>query len=142
MDLAMGEAENSACCGEVPVGAVIVDQSGKVLSQARNCMRERNDPTAHAEIVAIRDASARISESRLDFCSIYVTLEPCVMCTMAISLARIARLYYAAPDPKRGGVHSHSILEADFCYHRPEVYESAGRGKSERLLRAFFSKLR
>ena len=142
MDLAIRQAEVAGSKGEVPVGAVVAVEGVGVIAQAGNCMRGKNDPTAHAEMIAIRRAALFLGTDRLDSCSIYVTLEPCAMCTVAISLARIAYLYYGAYDLKKGGVHSHNVMGLDFCYHRPEVYEGIRREKSESLLRDFFSKLR
>jgi tRNA(Arg) A34 adenosine deaminase TadA len=138
LDLARAAAE----AGEVPVGAVIT-LSGKVVATSANAMRADHDPTAHAEIVAIRRAAAAIGDSRLDGCELWVTLEPCAMCAGAIALSRIARLYYAAPDPKGGAVaHGPRLFAQPTCHHRPDVYPGIGEGESAALLRSFFSQRR
>ena len=141
MDLALGEAEAAAAAGEVPVGAVLVDgETGVVLARTHNRVEADKDPTAHAELLAIREAAQRLGAKRLAGADLYVSLEPCPMCAQAISFARLRRLIFAAYDPKGGGVeHGARIFSQSTCHHRPE--EVIG-GVSERaasdLLRAFF----
>lgn len=143
MDAALHEAHAAAARGEVPVGAVIADASGQIVARAGNRTRERCDPTAHAEILAIRAACAAAGSERLPGHSLYVTLEPCAMCATAISHARIARLYYGAADPKSGGVAFGARVYAHpQSHHTPEVYDGIAAGESEALLRAFFARLR
>lgn len=143
MDRALAEARKAALRGEVPVGAVIVGSDGTVLAQAGNCSRNGNDPTAHAEIVAIRAACAALKSDRLTGADLYVTLEPCAMCAAAISAARIARVYYGAADPKSGGVAQGArVFDRAQSHHRPEVYDGIGAAASEALLRAFFQQKR
>jgi tRNA(Arg) A34 adenosine deaminase TadA len=139
MELALTLAEAAAAAGEAPVGAVIVE-NGEVLAAERNRMRARNDPTAHAEMLAIRAALVKRGTGRLDGCDLYVTLEPCTMCAAAISLARIRRLYYGAPDLKGGAVESgvHFFAQPT-CHHRPEVYGGIGAARAAALLRDFFA---
>lgn len=140
---ALVEAEAAAAQGEVPVGAVIVDADGKVLAQGRNRIEERSDPTAHAEILVIQAAAARLGTPRLVGCDLYVTLEPCPMCAMAASLARLRRVYFGAEDPKGGGIdHGPRIYASTSCHHRPEVYGGIGATRSAELLRAFFRERR
>lgn len=125
--------------GEVPVAAVIT-LDGAIVAEARNAMRGQSDPTAHAEIIAIRAACAKLGNGRLDDCDLWVTLEPCAMCAGAISHARIGRLYYAAADPKGGAVdHGPRFFSQPTCHHRPEVYDGIGESEAATLLRAFFS---
>ncbi len=140
MGLALAEAEAAATRGEVPVGAVLVDGArGEIVARAGNRTAELADPTAHAEILAIRQAAASAGVPRLPDCDLYVTLEPCPMCAAAISLARIRRLYFGAPDPKTGGVeHGPRIYSHDTCHHRPDVYSGIGEARSAELLREFF----
>lgn len=139
MDAAMAEALAAADRDEVPVGAVIV-QAGIVIASAGNRTRELNDPTAHAEILAIRAACATLGQERLTGCDLYVTLEPCPMCAAAISNARITRLYYAAADPKSGGVgQGPRVFAHAQCHHVPEVYDGIGAAGSEQLLKQFFA---
>lgn len=139
MDIALTEANAAAARGEVPVGAVIVGQ-GAVLARAGNRTRELNDPTAHAEILAIRGACAALGQERLTGCDLYVTLEPCPMCAAAISNARIARLYYGAADTKSGGVaQGPRIFAHSQCHHAPEVYDGIDAAASEDLLKSFFA---
>ncbi|WP_322891491.1 MULTISPECIES: nucleoside deaminase [unclassified Yoonia] len=139
MDLALAEARAAAARGEVPVGAVIA-RDGAIIAQAGNRTRERNDPTAHAEMLAIRAACAALGQERLTGCDLYVTLEPCPMCAAAISNARIARLYYAAADPKSGGVaQGPRIFTHPQCHHRPEIYDGISAAEAEQLLRDFFA---
>ena len=138
MDLALDLAAEAAAAGEAPVGAVIVE-NGKVLAAAGNRMRAANDPTAHAELEAIRAALATRGTGRLDGCDLYVTLEPCAMCAGAIAHARIARLYYGASDPKGGAVeHGARVFDQPQCLHRPEVYTGIGETAAATLLRDFF----
>ncbi len=139
MGLALAEAQEAAKRDEVPVGAVII-QDGNVIAQAGNRTRERNDPTAHAEVLAIRQACEVLGRERLSHCDIYVTLEPCPMCAAAISNARLARLYYGAADPKSGGIaQGPRIFSHPQCHHVPEVYDGIGAAASEELLRGFFA---
>ena len=138
MRLALAEARSAAEAGEVPVGAVVV-RGGEVLAVGRNRMRDDHDPTAHAEIVALRSAAARLGSARLDGCDLWVTLEPCAMCAGAIALARIARLYFGAADPKGGAVlHGPRLFAQPTCHHAPEVYPGIGEGEAGELLRTFF----
>ncbi|WP_151717961.1 nucleoside deaminase [Gemmobacter serpentinus] len=140
MDLALDEARAAALRGEVPVGAVIVAPGGAVLAQAGNRTRELNDPTAHAEILAIRAACAALGQERLAGYDLYVTLEPCPMCAAAISAARIARLYYGAADPKSGGVaFGARVFTHAQCHHSPEVYDGLAEADAAALLRGFFA---
>jgi len=139
MSLALDEARAAAERGEVPVGAVIVSASGDVLVLAGNRTRELHDPTAHAEILAIRAACTVLESERLVDCDLYVTLEPCPMCAAAISFARIRRLYYGAGDPKGGGVeHGPRIFSQPTCHHVPEVYPGLAEAESGALLKSFF----
>ncbi len=143
MGLALAEAEAAGKRGEVPVGAVIVDGGGQVLAACGNRTRELADPTAHAELLAIRAACARLGSERLVGCDLYVTLEPCAMCAAAVSLARLRRLYYGASDPKGGGVeHGARIFTQPTCHHAPEVYAGIGEARAGELLRAFFMERR
>lgn len=144
MDLALAEAEKGAASGEVPVGAVVVEvASGRVLAAAHNRTETDRDPTAHAELLAIRMAAAALGVPRLVDCDLYVTLEPCPMCAQAISLARIRRLYYGADDPKGGGVvHGPRIFAQPTCHHVPEIYGGIGEVRAGELLRAFFASRR
>ncbi len=138
MRLALDDARAAALAGEVPIGAVVV-RDGLVLARAHNAPRALNDPTAHAEILAIRAAAAALGSERLEGCELWVTLEPCAMCAGAIAHARLARVYYAAPDPKGGAVeHGGRIFDQPQCLHRPEVYSGMGEAESADLLRAFF----
>ena len=139
MDLALDEARAAAARGEVPVGAVIV-RGNEVLAQAGNRTLELKDPTAHAEILAIRAAAATLNTERLNGCDLYVTLEPCPMCASAISQARIVRLYYGAADPKSGGVaEGPRIFSHPQCHHVPEVYDGLAAETAAALLRDFFA---
>lgn len=139
MQLALAEARKGESAGEVPIGAVIV-KDGAVIAAAHNQPRGRHDPTAHAEVLAIRAAAAALGNERLDGCELWVTLEPCPMCAGAISHARIGKLYYAAPDPKGGAVeHGARVFDQAQCLHRPEVYSGMGEGEAADLLRAFFA---
>ena len=140
---AMAEARAAATRGEVPIGAVVVDAAGAVIAQAGNRTRALNDPTAHAEVLAIRAAGAAVGSERLVDCDLYVTLEPCPMCAAAIGFARVRRLYYGAPDPKGGGVdHGPRIYTHATCHHRPEVYGGIGEVEAADLLREFFKERR
>lgn len=139
MALALEEAEAAAQRGEVPVGAVIV-RAGKVVASAGNRTRELRDPTAHAEILALRAACALQGSERIADCDLYVTLEPCSMCATAISFARVRRLYYAASDPKGGGVeHGPRIFSRPTCHHAPELYTGLDEDRATGLLRSFFA---
>lgn len=140
MDIALDEARLAAARGEVPVGAVLVDPAGKVLARAGNRTRELCDPTAHAEILVIRDAAALRRSERLVGCDLYVTLEPCAMCAAAISAARVARLYYGASDAKSGGVaHGARVFQHPQAHHVPDVYDGIGEADATALMRAFFA---
>jgi tRNA(adenine34) deaminase len=142
MALALVQAREAAAAGEVPVGAVVV-RDGEVIALAQNAPRGLKDPTAHAEILVIRRATEKLGSERLEDCELWVTLEPCAMCAGAISHARIARLYYAAADPKGGAVeHGARIFEQEQCLHRPDVYSGMGEGQAAELLRAFFRERR
>jgi tRNA(adenine34) deaminase len=142
MRLALAEAKAAAAAGEVPVGAAVT-RAGELLAIARNRMRDRGDPTAHAEMVALRDAAAKLGTDRLDGCDLWVTLEPCAMCAGAIALARISRLYFGAADAKRGAVVSGVRLFAQpTCHHAPEIYPGIGEDEAADLLRGFFRERR
>jgi tRNA(adenine34) deaminase len=142
MQRALAEAASGAAAGEVPIGAVVV-RDGAVIAAAHNAPRALADPTAHAEVLAIRAAAIALGNERLDGCELWVTLEPCAMCAGAIAHARIARLYYAAPDPKGGAVeHGAKVFEHDQCLHRPEVYSGIGESEAAALLRVFFASRR
>jgi tRNA(adenine34) deaminase len=142
MALALAEARKAAEAGEVPVGAVVV-REGEVIAAAHNMTRKLPDPTAHAELLAIRAAVQTLRQERLDGCELWVTLEPCAMCAGAISHARIARLYYAAPDPKGGAVeHGARVFQQAQCLHKPEVYSGMGEADAGEVLRAFFRERR
>lgn len=139
MDIALSQARAAATRGEVPVGAVIVGPNG-VIAQAGNRTRELNDPTAHAEVLAIRAACTALGQERLVGFDLYVTLEPCPMCAAAISNARIARLYYGAGDPKSGGIaQGPRVFAHPQCHHVPEVYDGIAASASEKLLIDFFA---
>jgi len=140
MQIALDEARAAAARGEVPVGAVVVAPGGEVVARAGNRTRELADPTAHAEILALRAACALAGSERLPGHVLYVTLEPCPMCAAAISVARIGRLYYGAEDPKSGGVaHGARVFAHPQCHHAPEVYDGIGAGEAARLLKGFFA---
>lgn len=142
MTEALAQARAAADAGEVPIGCVVV-KDGHVLAAAHNAPRETHDPTAHAEILAIRAAARILGNERLDGCELWVTLEPCAMCAGAIGHARIAKVYYAAPDPKGGAVeHGARVFEQEQCLHRPEVYSGMGEAESAELLRGFFRERR
>ena len=139
MRAALDQARAGAAAGEVPVGAVVV-KDGAVIASAHNAPRGLADPTAHAEILAIRAAALALGNARLDGCELWVTLEPCAMCAGAIAHARIARLYYAAPDPKGGAVeHGARVFAHPQCLHRPQVYSGMGETEAAELLREFFA---
>lgn len=138
MEMALEEARAAAARGEVPIGAVIV-RDGEVLARAGNRTIERDDPTAHAEMLAIRDAAAAAGSQRLSGADLYVTLEPCAMCAAAISFARIRRLYFGADDPKGGAVENGVRFFADpTCHHAPDVYGGMGEEQAGALLKDFF----
>jgi tRNA(adenine34) deaminase len=138
MDAALEQARTAQGAGEVPVGCVIV-RDNMVIAVAGNRTLTDRDPTAHAEILAIRSAAQNLGSERLIDCDLYVTLEPCAMCAAAISFARIRRLYYGAPDPKGGAVdHGPRFYQSPACHHRPEVYGGIGEGAAAVLLRTFF----
>jgi tRNA(Arg) A34 adenosine deaminase TadA len=138
MDLALKAAETARKAGEVPIGCVIV-RDGAVVATAGNRTLTDSDPTAHAEIIALREAAARLGSERLTDCDLYVTLEPCTMCAGAISFARIRRLYYGAADPKGGAVESGvRFFASPTCHHAPEVYSGLGESEAAALLREFF----
>ncbi len=139
---ALNEAQKAVAAGEVPIGAVIV-KDGQVIAAAHNAPRTRHDPTAHAEIIAIRAAARALGNERLEGCELWVTLEPCAMCAGAIAHARIARLYYAAADPKGGAVeHGARLFEQEQCLHRPEVYSGMGEAEAADMLKVFFRRRR
>jgi tRNA(adenine34) deaminase len=138
MDLALKAAEKAGKSGEVPIGCVIV-LDNEVIAAAGNRTLTDRDPTAHAEILAIRQATEATGSERLVDCDLYVTLEPCTMCAGAISLARIRRLYYGAPDPKGGAVESGvRFFASPTCHHAPEIYSAVGESEAATLLRDFF----
>lgn len=144
MDLAMEEARAAAARGETPVGAVIVDPAtSQVLARAGNRTRALHDPTAHAEVLALREACATRGSERLPGLDIYVTLEPCAMCAAALAAARIARIYYAAADPKSGGIEQGAcVFDHPQTHHKPEVYGGLGEREAADLLQAFFASRR
>lgn len=138
MDLALAQARAAEAAGEVPIGCVVV-RDGEVVAEGQNRTITDHDPTAHAEIVALRAAGARLGSERLTGCDVYVTLEPCTMCAGAISFARIRRLYYGAADPKGGAVESGvRFFASPTCHHAPEVYPGLGETDSGTLLKEFF----
>lgn len=139
MDEALQEAEAARARGEVPVGAVLV-RGGRVLARAGNRTRELSDPTAHAEILVLREACAAARSERLPGAHLYVTLEPCPMCAAAISFARLAGVSYGAADPKSGGVaHGARVFDQPQCHHRPQVFDGIGAARAEALLKRFFA---
>ena len=144
MDLALAEAGAAGGRGEVPVGAVLVDGvTGSILARAGNRVEALKDPTAHAEMIVIREAAAAAGLKRLEGADLYVTLEPCAMCAAAISFARLRRLYFGAGDPKGGAVeHGPRFFNQPTCHHRPEVYGGIGERQAGDLLRAFFRERR
>jgi tRNA(adenine34) deaminase len=142
MDMAMAEARAAAAAGEVPIGCVVVND-GAVVARAHNRTIADRDPTAHAEMLALRAASAALGTERLTDCDVYVTLEPCTMCAGALSFARIRRLYYGAADPKGGAVESGvQLFASPTCHHRPEVYGGIAEQEAAALLREFFAERR
>ncbi len=143
MARALAEAQAAEGRGEVPIGAVITGPDGAILAAAGNRTRTMNDPTAHAEMLAIREACAKLGSERLVDCDLYVTLEPCPMCAAAISFARIRRLYYGAADPKGGGVeHGARVFNQPTCNHAPEIYAGIDEERAGALLKAFFEEKR
>ena len=143
MDQALEQARAAAERGEVPVGAVLVSPQGSVVARAGNRTRELSDPTAHAEILVIREVCGQLGSERLPGHDLYVTLEPCPMCATAISAARIARVYYGAADPKSGGVaQGPRIFSHPQCHHVPEVYDGISATEAEALLKSFFAERR
>ncbi len=144
MDMALAEARAAAKAGEVPVGAVLVDgATGKVVATAHNRVERDHDPTAHAEMLAIRAAARRLGEKRLEGLDLYVTLEPCPMCATAIAFARLRRVYWGASDPKGGGVENGPrIFAQPTCHHQPELYGGIGETAAAELLRDFFRERR
>jgi tRNA(adenine34) deaminase len=139
MSRAFAEARSAELRGEAPIGAALV-REGTVIASAGNRTRELNDPTAHAEMIVIREAATRIGSERLVGCDLYVTLEPCMMCAGAISFARLRRLYYAAPDPKGGAVdHGSRFFRQPTCHHAPEVYGGLRESEAAEMLKAFFA---
>lgn len=143
MERALAAARAAAARGEVPIGCVIVGPDGALLAEEGNRTEALADPTAHAELLAIRTAAARLGAPRLVDCDLYVTLEPCPMCAQAISFARLRRVYWGAGDPKGGGVeHGPRIFDQPTCHHRPELYPGLGEREAGELLRAFFKERR
>jgi tRNA(adenine34) deaminase len=143
MHMALELAQEAASAGEVPVGAVIVDARGQVLALARNKTENQNDPTAHAELLAVREACRKQNAPRLEECDLYVTLEPCAMCAAALSFARVRRVYYGAYDPKGGAVdHGPKFFSQATCHHRPEIYGGIMEAECARVLQEFFQKKR
>jgi tRNA(Arg) A34 adenosine deaminase TadA len=139
MTLALDQAKAAAERGEVPVGAALLDENGALITAFGNRAEQDRDPTAHAEMLTLRAGAAQLGLKRLASCDLYVSLEPCPMCAAAISLARIRRLYFAAYDPKGGGVeHGPRIFDQPTCHHRPEVYGGIGERAAAALLRKFF----
>ena len=143
MNVALEEAAKALERGEVPIGAVIVENSGNIVARAGNETRARLDPSAHAEVLAIREACTVLKTERLVNCDMYVTLEPCAMCAALIANARIRRIYFAASDPKSGGIQQGArIFDRKQTHHVPEIYSGIGEEKAAKLLRIFFSKKR
>ena len=143
MNVALEEAAKALERGEVPIGAVIVENSGNIVARAGNETRARLDPSAHAEVLAIREACTVLKTERLVNCDMYVTLEPCAMCAALIANARIRRIYFAAADPKSGGIQQGArIFDRKQTHHVPEIYSGIGEEKAAKLLRNFFSKKR
>jgi tRNA(adenine34) deaminase len=142
MDMALAEARAAGKRGEVPIGCVIV-HAGAVIARAGNRTLADRDPTAHAEVLAIRSAAAALGSERLEDCDLYVTLEPCAMCAAALSFARIRRLYYGAPDPKGGAVDNGvKFFASSACHHRPEIYGGMAEAEASALLKRFFQERR
>lgn len=143
MKRALALADAAAAADEVPVGAVVTDADGRIVAEAANAMRGGSDPTAHAEMLAIRRAGEALRTSRLDGHTIWVSLEPCAMCAGAIALARLDKLVFAADDPKGGGVlHGARVFTQPTCHHRPEVMGGVGEAEAARQLKTFFAKRR
>ena len=143
MARALDEAAAAAEAGEVPVGAVLVDAAGEFVDASGNRVERDHDPTAHAEMLVLRAGAAKLGTKHLDGCDLYVTLEPCPMCAAAIGFARLRRLYFAAYDPKGGGVeHGPRIFDQPTCHHRPEIYGGIAEHAAADLLRRFFRKRR
>ena len=143
MEIALEEARLAAARGEVPIGAVITGPNGQPLARAGNRTRELHDPTAHAEMLVIRETCQKLSSERLIDCDLHVTLEPCPMCAGAISFARVRRLYFGAADTKSGGVeHGARVFSHATCHHAPEVYGGIGEREAQALLRTFFEQRR
>jgi tRNA(adenine34) deaminase len=143
MSLALAEARDAAGRGEVPIGCVITDSSGTIMARAGNRTIELKDPTAHAEMLAIREAAAKLGSERLVSCDLYVTLEPCAMCAAAMSFARMRRVYFGAGDEKMGAIeHGPRFFSQPTCHHRPEVYGGIGAEEARALLKGFFESKR
>jgi tRNA(adenine34) deaminase len=143
MEQALALARAAAAAGEVPIGAVVVGPDGRLLAEAANRTETDKDPTAHAELLAIRAAAKKLGAPRLVDCDLHVTLEPCPMCAQAISFARLRRVYYGAADPKGGGIeHGPRIFSQPTCHHKPEVYGGIAEREAGELLRAFFQERR
>ena len=143
MARALDEATSSAAQAEVPVGAVLVDGAGAIVAASGNRVERDHDPTAHAEMLVLREGAARLGAKRLEGCDLYVTLEPCPMCAAAIGLARIRRLYFGAYDAKGGGVeHGPRIFDQPTCHHRPEIYGGISETDCAEVLKRFFSERR
>ena len=143
MLLALAKAEEAAACGEVPVGAVLVDDAGNVIAAAGNRVENDHDPTAHAEMLVLREGAAKLGSTRLSECDLWVTLEPCAMCAAAVALARIRRLYFGAWDPKGGAVdHGPRLFDQPTLHHRPEIYGGIDERRAAALLRDFFQERR
>ena len=139
MSFALAEAAAAGAADEVPVGAVLIDADGAVVAATGNRVERDRDPTAHAEMLALRSGAAKLGAKRLAGCDLYVSLEPCPMCAAAIALAHIRRLYFAAYDPKGGGVeHGPRVFDQSTCHHRPEIYGGIGEAQAAALLRRFF----
>ncbi len=143
MQLALAEAEQAGTRGEVPVGAVLVSDKGDIIARAGNRTEKLNDPTAHAEMIVIREAAQKRGSPRLQDCDLYVSLEPCAMCAAAISFARLRRVYFAAYDPKGGGVeHGPRFFSQPTCHHAPEVVGGIEEKRAGEMLRRFFESRR
>ena len=144
MAIALKQAQQASSLDEVPVGACLVEgASGRIIAQTGNRMRHLKDPTAHAEMLALKEGFAALKTSRLPQCDLYITLEPCAMCAAAISLARIRRLYYGAADLKAGAIaHNGRFFASPACFHAPQVYEGIGESEAQAILREFFADLR
>ena len=142
MENALLEAKKGAALGEVPVGAVLV-RDGEIIAQAHNLVERDKDPTAHAEMLVIREGARKLGESRLQKCDIYITLEPCPMCAQALSFARVSRIFYGAYDPKGGGVdHGPQIFKHKTAFHKPQVISGVQETQCREVLQQFFQSLR